>query len=344
MVRDRYVGLLPRPDGRTRSRARCCRCRSRDHRLRRSVLGHGRGGPRRAIRPAPGGRSRWPCSTRCPSSAELDDDTTGTGTARQPDGGSRACPAAPTPGSSPPARGSTVTGRRNDDLRLRLSADAEAWVPVGEARPVGPGGPGARGRRRLRQRDVRARPGDGADSADASACRSGWTRRPVAPRSGLRRHRRRRLDALRRRRFADPADALVAGRAPTRWRSRSTSTRPVWGYRTRWDRTDLLLDIRRPPAIDPGDPLRGRLIAVDPGHPPGGAIGPDRAARGRGQPGGGARAPPAARGGRRQGAHDPHERQPGGAVAPGGSWPSGPTRTSWSRSTTTRCRTASIRS
>ena len=49
---------------------------------------------------------------------------------------------------------------------------------------------------------------------------------------------------------------------------------PVWGYRTRWDRSDLLLDIRRPPAIDAGDPLRGRLIAVDPGHPPGGATGP----------------------------------------------------------------------
>jgi N-acetylmuramoyl-L-alanine amidase len=50
--------------------------------------------------------------------------------------------------------------------------------------------------------------------------------------------------------------------------------RPVWGYRARWERTDLLLDIRRPPVIDPGAPLRGRLIAVDPGHPPGGATGP----------------------------------------------------------------------
>ncbi|MBA3258577.1 MAG: N-acetylmuramoyl-L-alanine amidase, partial [Gemmatimonadales bacterium] len=32
--------------------------------------------------------------------------------------------------------------------------------------------------------------------------------------------------------------------------------------------------VRRPPAIDEGDPLRGRLIAVDPGHPPAGATGP----------------------------------------------------------------------
>src|SRR5215207_9076427 len=51
-------------------------------------------------------------------------------------------------------------------------------------------------------------------------------------------------------------------------------SQPVWGYRARWNRNDLVLDIRRPPAIDASDPLRGRLIAVDPGHPPGGASGP----------------------------------------------------------------------
>jgi N-acetylmuramoyl-L-alanine amidase len=49
---------------------------------------------------------------------------------------------------------------------------------------------------------------------------------------------------------------------------------PVWGYRTRWENDDLLLEIRRPPRINPERPLRGRLIAVDPGHPPGGATGP----------------------------------------------------------------------
>jgi N-acetylmuramoyl-L-alanine amidase len=50
--------------------------------------------------------------------------------------------------------------------------------------------------------------------------------------------------------------------------------RAVWGYRTRWDGNDLLFDVRRPPAIDAGKPLAGRLIAVDPGHPPAGATGP----------------------------------------------------------------------
>src|SRR5213078_2182675 len=50
--------------------------------------------------------------------------------------------------------------------------------------------------------------------------------------------------------------------------------RRVWGYRTRFDGRDLLLEIRRPPPIDPARPLQGRTIVLDPGHPPVGATGP----------------------------------------------------------------------
>lgn len=49
---------------------------------------------------------------------------------------------------------------------------------------------------------------------------------------------------------------------------------PVWGYRTRWSARDLVLEIRRPPVIDPRRPLAGRTIVLDPGHPPLGARGP----------------------------------------------------------------------
>jgi len=49
---------------------------------------------------------------------------------------------------------------------------------------------------------------------------------------------------------------------------------PVWGYRTAWDRGDLVLEIRRPPDLDRSHPLRGLAVAVDPGHPPLGATGP----------------------------------------------------------------------
>jgi N-acetylmuramoyl-L-alanine amidase len=48
----------------------------------------------------------------------------------------------------------------------------------------------------------------------------------------------------------------------------------VWGYRTRWSGRDLLLEIRRPPVIDPRRPLAGRTIVIDPGHPPVGAHSP----------------------------------------------------------------------
>jgi N-acetylmuramoyl-L-alanine amidase len=49
---------------------------------------------------------------------------------------------------------------------------------------------------------------------------------------------------------------------------------PVFGWRTRWEGESLVLEVRRPPVVDRVRPLRGRLIAVDPGHPPAGATGP----------------------------------------------------------------------
>jgi N-acetylmuramoyl-L-alanine amidase len=49
-----------------------------------------------------------------------------------------------------------------------------------------------------------------------------------------------------------------------------------WGYRAGYRRGALVLEIRKPPPIDPNHPLAGRLIVVDPGHPPAGATGPTR--------------------------------------------------------------------
>jgi N-acetylmuramoyl-L-alanine amidase len=49
---------------------------------------------------------------------------------------------------------------------------------------------------------------------------------------------------------------------------------PVYGYQPLWENGAFLLRIRRPPTIDPVDPLRGLTIAVDAGHPPAGATGP----------------------------------------------------------------------
>lgn len=49
---------------------------------------------------------------------------------------------------------------------------------------------------------------------------------------------------------------------------------PVFGHRMRWEGSDLILEIRRPPVVNARFPLRGRLIAIDAGHPPIGATGP----------------------------------------------------------------------
>lgn len=49
---------------------------------------------------------------------------------------------------------------------------------------------------------------------------------------------------------------------------------PAFGYQTVWKDSIFQFHIRRPPAIDATDPLKGLTITVDPGHPPVGATGP----------------------------------------------------------------------
>ena len=52
---------------------------------------------------------------------------------------------------------------------------------------------------------------------------------------------------------------------------------PLWGYSSFYDEAGhLVVRVRRPPAIDSSQPLRGLYIGIDAGHPPGGAIGPTR--------------------------------------------------------------------
>jgi N-acetylmuramoyl-L-alanine amidase len=49
---------------------------------------------------------------------------------------------------------------------------------------------------------------------------------------------------------------------------------PAFGYLVMWDRNTLVLRVRRPPRVSATRPLEGLTIAVDAGHPPGGATGP----------------------------------------------------------------------
>jgi N-acetylmuramoyl-L-alanine amidase len=51
-------------------------------------------------------------------------------------------------------------------------------------------------------------------------------------------------------------------------------TSAPYGYMVLWRDGAFVLRVRRPPVVSRGAPLRGRVVAVDPGHPPIGATGP----------------------------------------------------------------------
>jgi N-acetylmuramoyl-L-alanine amidase len=167
-----------------------------------------------------------------------------------------------------------VSGRRDDALRLRLDADDHAWVPLAEARLLPPPRPAPRAVL-------------GAVSVQPRADRL-VLRAPLGQRvpfhvveTGPARLEVRVFGA------SSDADWIRYGAADpllrsVAWTQASADelaltidlAEPIWGWRARWSGTDLVLELRRPPAIDPSDPLRGRLVFVDPGHPPLGATGP----------------------------------------------------------------------
>jgi N-acetylmuramoyl-L-alanine amidase len=229
-----------------------------------------------AISGADTARVRWPLQVAVldtlPAVAELDDDSAHTGLTDSVTVG-RALPGGTYAWFFPAGTRVALTGRRNGELRLRLSRGAEAWVSAANARPLGPGDPA---------------PHAVVGSVTLTPTPDRATIRiPLSQRVPYRIEESGRSLSIR---FYGavgdvnwmrygPADSLVERMS---WRPEAADEvsltfdlrRPVWGYRARWDRTDLLLDIRRPPAIDADSPLRGRFIAVDPGHPPGGATGP----------------------------------------------------------------------
>jgi N-acetylmuramoyl-L-alanine amidase len=168
-----------------------------------------------------------------------------------------------------------VSGRRNDELRLQLSEGVNAWVAAAEAHALAADTP----RPRAVVGSVAITPRAGGERAAI--------RIPLGVRIPFRVDEADR--ALTLTLYGSVGDVswlrYGAGDSPVRrvtWSQEPGGrtvvaidlTAPVWGYRTRWSGTDLVLEVRRPPRIDIGRPLAGRLIVVDPGHPPGGATGP----------------------------------------------------------------------
>jgi len=223
-------------------------------------------------------RARWPLRVGVvhparPRVIYVDDDTAGTGRTDSALAG-RAAPYATYHWFFPTGTVAAVSGRWNDQVRLQLSRATVAWVDAVDVHPLPAGTPAPGG---TTGGSVRVFPEDGAVTV----------RVPLPAKIPFRVDEDERslrltlygvaadLDFLQ----YGPEDPLVHRLSFAQPREDETEirvdlTQPVWGYRTRWRGSDLLLTIRRPPDIEPRRPLRGRRIAVDPGHPPLGAVGP----------------------------------------------------------------------
>ena len=221
-------------------------------------------------------RATWPISMRLldtlPILVQLDDDTARTG---QTDGITvgRALPGGTYQWFFPTGTRAAVTGRINGDLRLRLSNQVTSWVAAGDAQLLPLGMP-----------PLRAVVG----SATLTPSADRFTfRLPLSQRVPYQVTESERGVVLRLYSAVGDVnwiryggtDPLVTGIA---WDQPAgdevtisfSLAEPVWGFRTRWQQNDLIVEIRRPPVINPSNPLAGRRIVVDPGHPPLGATGP----------------------------------------------------------------------
>jgi N-acetylmuramoyl-L-alanine amidase len=221
-------------------------------------------------------RARWPLRLSLldtlPIVAELNDDSSEVATSDQLVVG-RAVAGGTYNWFFPNGTRARVSGRINNDLRLRLSPEAEAWVDASNARPKPPAGaaPAVVGSIRLSPQPDRIR-----------------IRIPVSHRVPFQLSETDRTVSLRLYgalgdvnwiQYGAAEDPLLKRVAWSQDRREEVLltielSRTVWGYAAVWERGDLVLDIRRPPELDPGGSLKGRFIAVDPGHPPGGSTGP----------------------------------------------------------------------
>jgi len=227
--------------------------------------------------------ARWPLGVNVvdmtfPTVVVLDDDTARTGTTDSITAG-RAVPHGTYNWFFPTGTVAVESGRWNDQVRLRLSRATVAWVNETDVVRLPPGTPP---------------PGGLVSSVRlASGPTSVTLRVPLPARLPYQITERERSLTLRLYGGASDINWMqygegggAAGTDPLVTRMSYAQpaadevtitlelARRVWGYRARFDGRDLLLEVRRPPAIDREHPLRGRTVVLDPGHPPLGARGP----------------------------------------------------------------------
>jgi N-acetylmuramoyl-L-alanine amidase len=269
LLRGRAIGSNPGPLlGVTPSPAGCCCCAGSVAMDSAVVI--------EAINGGDTVRARWPLRLALldsvPQVVEFNDDTAGTGKSDSLTVG-RARPGATYHWFFPTGTRTVATARLGDDLRVRLSRGQEAWVPAADAIGLRLGSAAARGT----VQSLTATP-----DSDRIVIRI-----PVTQRVPFRVEEADRELTVRLYNSVGDLNWIRYGRndpylRSLQWLQTSSDevtitaglAGGVWGYRTRWNRNDLLLEIRRPPTINPARPLAGRLIVVDPGHPPLGAVGP----------------------------------------------------------------------
>jgi N-acetylmuramoyl-L-alanine amidase len=169
----------------------------------------------------------------------------------------------------------TVTGEREGAYRVRLTSDLSVWVAAGDVRLMPEGAPPAAGT----VGTVRVDPEPGhVDLRLVTSDRLPFEVRVVDDRWMEVRvygaesranwlHYGTEDPLVRRVEWQQERDDLFV--------VRMEMAEPVWGYRAFWDeRGSLVVRVRRPPRLDGARPMQGLRIAVDAGHPPGGAIGP----------------------------------------------------------------------
>lgn len=159
-----------------------------------------------------------------------------------------------------------VLERRGDQFRVQLDPATEAWVDARSLNVAETGAPPAPG-------DVPATIARAADGVDLRARAGG---RPflvdVTPTGATVT-------------IYGATGGAVTGSVPgvqATGEATGGSTRITvrtagmpWGYKAWYAANgDLVVRIRQAPAIDANNPLRGRRIVIDPGHPPAGATGP----------------------------------------------------------------------
>ncbi len=222
-------------------------------------------------------RARWPLTLGLvdltfPTVVVLNDDAAHTGTTDSLTAG-RAVPGGTYNWFFPTGTTAVLSGRWNDEVRLQLSRDAVAWVNAADVvtLPAGsppPGGTVGSARLVAGTKSVMLRvPLPARVPFQVTEGERSLTLRIYGGASDINWMQYGGTDPLvARLRYAQPAADEVTITLEL--------SRRVWGYRTRFDGRDLLLEVRRPPAIDPAHPLRGRTIVLDPGHPPLGAKGP----------------------------------------------------------------------